>query len=67
MVLRNCSFREELPSLAVKLLYWNAWLITVMWVALNRGNLIKKCYVEFPTLKIILQMILTRFVLYIYF
>ncbi|MFH4974662.1 hypothetical protein AB6A40_001371 [Gnathostoma spinigerum] len=51
--------KEELPALAVRRVYWKAWIIAVMWASLNKQSLIKEIYMTYPTLKIILQMILT--------
>ncbi|VDN00703.1 unnamed protein product [Thelazia callipaeda] len=50
---------EDLPSLAVKTLYWKAWLISLIWAALNKETLLKEVYCRFPNLKLIMQIVLT--------
>ncbi|VDN31070.1 unnamed protein product [Gongylonema pulchrum] len=54
------SIREnELPSLAVRTLYWKAWLISLVWTSLNTDTLFKKAYYKYPNLKVLMQIILT--------
>ncbi|VDN30521.1 unnamed protein product [Gongylonema pulchrum] len=60
------SIREnELPSLAVRTLYWKAWLISLVWTSLNTDILIKKAYYKYPNLKVLMQIILTWFVFFL--
>lgn len=51
---------DDLPPLSVRTLYWKAWIVAVMWVSLNKGSLIKEAYEKFPTLKVVMQILLTR-------
>ncbi|VIO88055.1 Uncharacterized protein BM_BM9787 [Brugia malayi] len=50
---------EDLPPLAVKTLYWKAWLISLIWTSLNTDTLVKEVYYKYPNLKLIMQIVLT--------
>ncbi|KAM3729189.1 Integrator complex subunit [Dirofilaria immitis] len=50
---------EDLPPLAVRTLYWKAWLISLMWTSLNTDTLVKEVYYKYPNLKLIMQIVLT--------
>ncbi|CAG9536499.1 unnamed protein product [Cercopithifilaria johnstoni] len=50
---------EDLAPLAVRTLYWKAWLISLMWSSLNTDTLVKEVYYKYPNLKLIMQIVLT--------
>uniref|UniRef100_A0A915PK51 DUF3677 domain-containing protein n=1 Tax=Setaria digitata TaxID=48799 RepID=A0A915PK51_9BILA len=50
---------EDLPSLAVRTLYWKGWLISLIWASLNTDTLVKEVYYKYPNLKLIMQIVLT--------
>ncbi|EJD74586.1 hypothetical protein LOAG_18113 [Loa loa] len=50
---------EDLPTLAVRTLYWKAWLISLIWTSQNIDTLVKEVYYKYPNLKLIIQIVLT--------
>ncbi|OZC08640.1 hypothetical protein X798_04321 [Onchocerca flexuosa] len=50
---------ENLQPLAVRTLYWKAWLISLIWTSLNIDTLVKEVYHRYPNLKLIMQIVLT--------
>ena len=51
-----------MPSIAVTALYWKAWTVLLIWAAHNRETIGKALWENYPTLRYMMQMMMTKYV-----
>uniref|UniRef100_A0A914CWE2 Integrator complex subunit 1 INTS2-binding domain-containing protein n=1 Tax=Acrobeloides nanus TaxID=290746 RepID=A0A914CWE2_9BILA len=58
--LQDARDRKHTERLALKSLYWKAWELVFIWSCFNRKSLLKLIYDKYPTLRMLIRMVVTK-------